>query len=777
MTNRINTSRILRRLVAGLAAALLATFAAASSARADEPTGTIAGTITNNGIPVPDASIFVSAADGSFGESGMTDWIGRYTVSNLPVAGSPYRVSVEAPGHPKQYAHGKADLESATLFPVTADGVTTVDESLLPTGTIIGRFTDPAGNGVSAWVGAYGSQGVPTGATADGDGNYSISVLPGTYRVGFNYGNTQQYAYGTFSWSQASLFAVAAGETVTVNDVRLETGTIAGRLTNADGTPAAGISVQAEGDTSYGFGATDDSGAYRIEDLVPGAYRVYFRLPSGAQQWAPQALTRTQAQSFDVAGGGTVTLDEQLVPLGSIAGRFTDANGAPFPNVSVMVDSDNVEGNITTTTDAAGTYRIDGVPAADYRVRFYDWQTNLDQYAHGKRSREAADPITVRADQTTTVDDQRLPTGTIRVTAKDSLTGAAVDNFYVQVGEQIVSTTTGAVLLSDIAIGTHTVRGGGDDHFLPGNGPEVTVTAGQQAEVELALQPYGKISTTVVDRATGAPVGDACVYAQKVSTFVVELGCGGQSDSTGAVTLRVRDSGSYNVFVMPERGSPYGGQWVGPTGGTGTQAAATRVTVAPGVTTSLAPVRLDPVGRISGTVTGTSGDPVRHGIVSLVGPSVLLGSDTYHWPVAEDGSYTVDQLGPYRWPLLFAADNHPLQWSGGVGNRLTARLVPVHAGGTTDFDYRMKAGAKLRIGLPDANGAGRVVVRNAVTADPVGVAGNISPDVSIPVIGTQRVKVEITGVPPQWYGGTDFASATPVWIPRSGTVTITFPAN
>lgn len=777
MTNRINTSRILRRLVAGLAAALLATFAAASPARADEPTGTIAGTITNNGSPVRDASVFVYAADGSFGESAMTDWNGQYTVSNLPVTGSPYRVSVEAPGHPKQYAHGKTDLESATLFPVTAEQVTTVDEALLPTGTISGRFTDPAGNGVSAWVGAYAGYGLPTGSPADADGNYSISVLPGTYRVGFNYGNTQQYAYGTFSWSQASLFTVAAGETVTVNDVRLETGTIAGRLTNADGTPAAGVSVQAEGDTFNGFGATDDSGAYRIEDLVPGAYRVYFQLPSGAQQWAPQALTRTQARSFDVAGGGTVTLDEQLVPLGSIVGRFTDANGAPFPNVSVMVDSDDVEGNITTTTDADGTYRIDGAPAADYRVRFYDWQTNLDQYAHGKRSREAADPITVRAGQTTTVDDQRLPTGTIRVTARDSLTGTAINSFWASAGDRHLSATDGAVVLPDIAVGTYTLRAGGDEHFLTGDGPTVTVSAGQQAEVELTLQPYAKITTTVTDRASGAPVGNACVYAQQVNEFLTEFGCHGYSDATGAVTLRKAAPGPYQLFVMPERGSPYGGQWVGPNGGTGSQRDAARVGVTAGATTTVAPVRLDAAGTITGILTGTDGTPARHGSVSIVAPSVVSGGDGYSWPVAEDGSYTVDRLGPYRWPLLFNADGHPYQWSGGVGNRLTARLVPVRAGGSTDYDYRLTAGAKLRVRLP---GPGRVIVRNAVTADPMAVAGDRdgSAEVLIPVIGAQRVTVEYAaGTNTRWYGGTDPASATPVWIPRSGTVTITFPAN
>lgn len=777
-------NRLLRPVAAVLVAAMVATFTAvtvgAAPARADEPAGTIAGTITDNGTPVADATVHASSADGSFGQTTTTGPDGRYQVPDLPIAGSPYRVSVQAPGHPRQYAHGKTSWDSATLFPVTANQVTTVDEALLPTGTISGRFTDPAGNGIPVWVMAYDAEWTPTGAAADADGNYSISVLPGTYLVTFDYGNGQQYAYGTFDREQATRFTVAVGQTVTVNDVKLSTGTIDGRLTNADGTPAGGVQVTAEGDGSTGLGTTDDSGAYRIADLPPGAYRVSFQLPSGGVQWAHQVVDSSRARSFQVTAGETTTVDERLLPLGSIAGRFTDSAGAPMAGVNVLVEGDHMDGpTISATTDDDGTYRIDGIPAVGtYQVEFSHWQTGLRQYAHGKITREAADPITVVAGQTTTVDDRQLPTGSIRVTATDAVTGAAISRFWAEAGDRIVNTTNGSLVLPDLAAGTYTLYVGAADHFLAGDRPTVTVTAGQQTEVELRLQPYAKITTTITDRASGAPVADACVYALQVKTFVVEFGCNGQSDSTGAVTLRVREPGAYNVFVMPRRRGPHGAQWVGPSGGTGTQTAATQVTVAAGGNAPLAPVRLDPRGTITGTVTTADGGPVRNGVVGIAGPGVISGGESYNTPVAADGRYTIDWLGPYRWPLLFSDDAHPYQWSGGVGNRLAARLVPVPAGGTTSFDYRMKVGAKVRVTAPGAAGYARVVVRNAVTGDPMGVGGDgdVSTGVLVPVIGGQRVKVEVTtDATTRWYGGTDFASATPVWIPVSGTAQVAFP--
>ncbi|MEV4625611.1 carboxypeptidase regulatory-like domain-containing protein [Micromonospora sp. NPDC049523] len=768
----------LRGLGSVVVAALVTTLTAVAPAHAANATGTIAGTITDNGTPVPYTSIYVSSDDGTFNDSTTTSETGEYEVRNVPAAVSAYRIMISAPGHPIQYAPSKTSYDTGTLYSVTDGGRTVVDDTLLPTGTISGRFTDSAGNGVGGvWIDVTDAVGGSTasGAPADFDGNYSVAVWPGTYAVAFYFGSGQrQYAYGQPDRETATLFTVAVGQTVTVNDVKLGTGTVTGQLTKPDGSPAAGYFVRAEGDGSSGYGRTNESGTYTIADLLPGSYRVAFELPSGANQWAHQAVSRDAAQLFDLTSGVTTVVDEQLLPTGSVAGRFTDQAGQGMGGVQVSLSVN--DGNISTETAADGSYRIDDVLPGTYQVQFYDWRSNLNQFAYGKLSPETADPITVTANQTTTVDDSRLATGTVRVTAKDSLTGAAIDSFWSSIGDQIVNSTGGAVVLTDVPVGTHRLSASADGYVYEHDAASVTVTAGQQTDVQITLRPYAKISTRVTDRATGAGVPNVCVSAQKVKTFVFQDGCE-RTDSTGAVTLSVADPDSYNLFVLPSTGSPYGAQWVGPDGGTGEQDAARRITVATGETKSAPKIKLDPRGTITGTVSSHNGAPVRNGFVGIVGPDTGVGTDTRYSEVAADGSYSIDWLGPYQWPLQFKAADYPFQWSGGVGNRLNAQTVLAGQNQPTDFDYTLKQGATLVVTVPDDPGWGRAIIRNAVTRDPIAIidSESFATGAQTLVLGGQKVKIQYAENRDRWYGGTDFDSATAVTIPRTGTVQIAFP--
>ncbi|MFI6761745.1 collagen binding domain-containing protein [Micromonospora sp. NPDC050417] len=766
-----------RGLGSMVVALLVTTFAAVSPAHAAPAVGSIGGTITDNGSPVAGVPIRVSADGGSYNRSTTTGSDGRYEVPDVPVADSLYRVTINPPGRPLQYAYGQTYSESATLFSVTTGQRTTVDDALLPVGTIRGRFTDPAGNGVLALVRASGDGGASS-ANTDAAGNYSLTVTPGTYRVGFYAGGTQQYAYGTYDYNQAALFTVAAGQTVTVDDVMLVTGSIAGRLTNADGTPAAFVRVEAQGDLGSDSAGTDQSGNYRIDQLPPGDYKLLFQLPSGARQWAPQVRSGAAARLFTIAGNAVTTHDEQLLPTGSVVGRFTAADGSGMPDVTVSVFDSSAGEYLPGTTAADGGYRIEGVFPGDYQVRFSHWETNLDQYAYGKLSTATADTVTVVANQATTVNDRRLTTGSVRVTARDSVTGATIPDFVAAIGDHGYNSTDGAILIENVPAGTHVISASADDYPYVREAATVTVVAGQRAEVELVLTPIGRITTRIIDRATGAPVANMCVFVVTPKTFAFPDGCGGRSDSTGAVTVRLPAPGAYNLFVLPDPASPYGAQWVGSTGGTGSQNDARRVNVTAGETKVVPKIQLDPRGTITGSVTSATGQPVHGGRVSIVGPDLGSGTSTRISPVAPDGSYRVDWLGPYRWPLLFTATDHAYQWSGGVGNRLNAELVSVPAGGTTDFDYTLKQGTNMVVTVPTESDYGRLVVRNVGSADPVGLVDTDTPGAGIHlrVIGGQQVKVQCDCGPNRWYGGTDLASATPVAIPMKGTVNITFPA-
>ncbi|MEV0396305.1 hypothetical protein [Polymorphospora rubra] len=273
------------------------------------------------------------------------------------------------------------------------------------------------------------------------------------------------------------------------------------------------------------------------------------------------------------------------------------------------------------------------------------------------------------------------------------------------------------------------------------------------------------VSTRVVDGVTGNPVRDICVFATPVLTFGLPDTCPHRTDAAGRVTVTVPAPGSYNLFALPDSGSPYGAQWVGPDGGTGAQQAARRITLAVGESKSSPAIRLDRRAVITGRVGPAAGE----GTVGIVGPDPYGRHDPRHSPIAADGTFRIDWLGPYGWPLLFRTVHRPYQWSGNFGNRLLADLVPATVGEPVPGYHHLEQGALVTVSVPDPPPVGgRLVIRNAVTRDPVGVVDRTNPWTFAPVmeiLGGQQVKIQcLCGDTVRWHGGTDFADATPVVI-------------
>jgi hypothetical protein len=171
----------------------------------------------------------------------------------------------------------------------------------LGTGAIIGSVTDPSGAAVDgAVVSVYAPfVSTPVGTATTTGGTYTVSGLaPGNYVVqvappasrqdlGFVFfGGLVSLvdANATLVAGPADLVAVADGATA-VADVSLpHGGRIAGRVTRADGSPAAGARVQARfPDGTPVAGVTADAGGnYAIEHLPAWVGRVGAGTTSGA---------------------------------------------------------------------------------------------------------------------------------------------------------------------------------------------------------------------------------------------------------------------------------------------------------------------------------------------------------------------------------------------------------------------------------------------------------------------------------------------------------------
>ncbi|MFY1632519.1 hypothetical protein ACN27F_04395 [Solwaraspora sp. WMMB335] len=285
------------------------------------------------------------------------------------------------------------------------------------------------------------------------------------------------------------------------------------------------------------------------------------------------------------------------------------------------------------------------------------------------------------------------------------------------------------------------------------------------------------VRTSVVDAATGEPVADICVFAVPVFTLSFSGLCPTRSDSRGRVDVAVPGPGSYNLFVLPDSGSQYGAQWVSQTGGTGTQKEARWFTftadeILPGPT-----IRLDHRSVITGAVSDADDAPAVHGTVGIVAPVPDGSRDPRYSLVGEDGTFVIDWLGPYDWPLLFSADGYPYQWSGHVGNRLRAELVSADPN-ALPYDYQLESGTEVTVEIPDPpQGPGYLVLHNQATKDPVAVAELAAAATSAQLVVLPRQPVKISCLCTgelRWHGGTDFATAIAEPIRTNGPQTITF---
>ncbi len=643
-------------------------------------------------------------------------------------------------------------------------------------GTIVGQLTDGGQPVHGASVQATAVDGEGWGyTTTDETGHYQLADLPaGAYRVYFDVsGRPGQYAYGTVDYYAAASITVPAGGQVTVDDALLPTGTITGTFRDRSGNPVPSLYVRADspdGDSVSAY--TDQDGRYTLR-VLPGSYRVLFEVSSGAYQYAPGKIGHETASVYPVAVGQTVTVDDTLLPSGSVAGRFVDRAGAGIADVQVSVQSD-AGPYYSAMTDAAGDYRIDGVfESDDYRVSFYSWERNFEQHAYGKLDRADATAFTVTADAVTRVDDTLLPTGTVHLTVTDAVTGAPIPAFWGEVGMIHADGVDGSLTLEGVTAGAQRYYVSAEG-YLGAARTGVVVAEGVTTEIAVALSPVAKVTTTVVDAKTGAPVEGFCVQPIVPTGLAIGTGCA-ESDSAGKVVIDWLAAGTYQLFAykLPnsQNPTPYGAQWVTADGGTGTQTLAAVITAVPGQTVAAPTVKLDRRGTVTGKIRAADGTPAKKAYVGFGNFHYHSGDGGINFPAAADGAYSVDFLGPYLWPLHFYAQDHAPQWSGNSGGRSGATKVKVRAGKTVVYDIQLLKGTKVTVNAPDS---GAFVAYHAATGETSGsCSGWPAMSCDMLVLGPQKVRFKIWGNEEDfWYGGADFATATSVNIPATGTLTV-----
>ncbi|MGC4868899.1 carboxypeptidase-like regulatory domain-containing protein [Micromonospora sp. DT53] len=294
----------------------------------------------------------------------------------------------------------------------------------------------------------------------------------------------------------------------------------------------------------------------------------------------------------------------------------------------------------------------------------------------------------------------------------------------------------------------------------------------------------GGVRTVVRDAATGAPVPRACaalVPVDAAALSAVGIGedqdgrYGGCADEQGVLVTGDVAPGTYRLLVRPYDTTTHGLQWVGRHGGTGERERAQVIRVRPGVVTSAPTIRLDPPGTVVGVVTNAAtGAPIPRARVMVV-PYVPHPKYDDHGPTTdEEGRYTITGLGPYHWPVQFAADGLATVWSGGVGGRQQARPVRVRAQQTATLNQALPAGTPLTgaVRVDELLTYGQVIAFDATTGEMAGVA-DVGSGYALRLLPGQRVRLrcDCAYTPPVWHrDAAGFDAATPVRVRRAPVV-------
>jgi len=253
-----------------------------------------------------------------------------------------YRVRALAPGHARSIA-----------YPQLA-GNRDLDFALDPLVRVEGRLTERSGQPVAgARVSWESSGGRVQSITADADGRFRAAVEPDVESLWARRGEL----YGS-----AAIGALRPGAAPVI----MARGRgVHGRILAPDGQPLGGVEVIARDPQPWhtellgvvASARSDAAGHYRLDALPPGPLALEARGPGRAPVTAS-------------AGAGDATVDLSMPAGVVVIGRVLLAGGGPAAGALVMagLDAPGSEPYRHLLTDAAGAFRLEGLPAGRVRL-------------------------------------------------------------------------------------------------------------------------------------------------------------------------------------------------------------------------------------------------------------------------------------------------------------------------------------------------------------------------------------------------------------------------
>ena len=583
------------RMVA-IAIGLLLLVPAAASA------GTVGGTVTDE-AGVGAAGVHVELFNRLGGASAGATWTdasGQFTVTSS--AGT-YDVLFESHGELLSEWHGNTqDRALAQPLTVPETGTVTADAVLSPGGAISGTVTNSQGAPIPGVLVRASNAGGATvfGAGApftDEHGNYRLRRLPtGDYKVRFGDGSQapDEWYDDSTSIDDARPVSVLAGSTSDEINASLGLyGAIAGTVTTADGSSAAGGSVRLfRGTQAIASETVGGLGEYTLANVAPGRYRVQFvppasNAPSGeglVPQFHGGAWFVEDATELVVDDGQTTAADWTLPLEAVLEGQLRFPDGSPARAIVTIVDlAGRRVGGGWTAGDGRWNFR--GLPPGQLKVSFSSaellpYNPNgltppapffvETEYYKDRYSLASADPVTAVSGvtsfaSTTTLTRAGTITGVLTSSAGAPLKGAKV--YLVRSDGRRAgpfrSDYKGRYSAFGLRAGTWKVR------FVPefsgllseyyDNSPTqagatpITIGYGKRVEANATIARAARISGLVTDESRGSIPG---VRVSAYNGFG-EVVSSAITTASGSYSLGRLPTGGFRIEFVPPEGSGF----------------------------------------------------------------------------------------------------------------------------------------------------------------------------------------------------------------------------
>lgn len=341
-----------------------------------------------------------TGADGKYTISGLLD--GSYRVQACPECSGKYYVG--------EYYNNKTNIdESDEVNLAVGETVSNIDFSLDAAAIISGHVTGPGGSALqNIPILADNTDETNYSGWTDADGNYTITVKPGSYKV-----HTQlewnselssvnllnQYYNHAASADTAEVLTLESQTTTSNIDFSLlEGNTIQGVVTDNAATPnpLQGIKVAAlQLDTESNQWnwikdvETVSNGSYILTGLPDGEYRIQACPECSGKSYVGLYFDNTtnfdEAHNFTLENGQSVSdINFALNAAGIISGRVTGGADGTTPLANIPVYAENSQGGNSPSawTDTDGNYSLYVEPGY-YRLRtFVEWNSELDAMSY-----------------------------------------------------------------------------------------------------------------------------------------------------------------------------------------------------------------------------------------------------------------------------------------------------------------------------------------------------------------------------------------------------------